>query len=51
MCPQALRNIGKCDCQESVTTRQTDAGQSDSYVPHEIVAAFPGMHVSPASHS
>ena len=32
-----LRNIAMCDYQESVTTRQTDgqtdAGQSDPYVP------------------
>ena len=27
-----LRNIVKCDYQESMTTRQTDAGQSDPYV-------------------
>ena len=28
-----LRNIAMRDYQESVTTRQTDAGQSDPYVP------------------
>ena len=28
-----LRNIAMHDYQESVTTRQTDAGQSDPYVP------------------
>ena len=28
-----LRNIAMRDYQESVTTRQTDAGQSDTYVP------------------
>ena len=27
-----LRNIAMCDYQESVTTRQTDARQSDPYV-------------------
>ena len=27
-----LRNIAMRDCQESVTTGQTDAGQSDPYV-------------------
>ena len=57
-----LPNIAMCDYQESVTTavldRQTDAGQSDPYVPLcfagntiNIVAAFRGMHVSPAKHS
>ena len=28
-----LQNIAMRDYQESVTTRQTDAGQSDPYVP------------------
>ena len=55
-----LRNIAlesvteKCDRR---TDRQTDNGQSDPYVSlcfagdTKIVAAFRGMHVSPAKHS
>ena len=61
-----LRNIAMRDYQESVTTGQTDrqththiqtdAGQSGPYVllcfaDDTIVAAFWGMHVSPAKHS
>ena len=53
-----LRNIAMRDYQESVTTGQTDAGQSDPYVPlcfsgdtKMKVAAFRGMHVSPAKHN
>ena len=57
-----LRNIAMSDYQESVSTgqtdRQTDAGQSDPYVllcfagvTINIVAAFRGIHVSPAKHS
>ena len=42
-----LRNIAMPDYQESVTTRQTDiqtdAGQSDSYVPE----CFAGFHFFP----
>ena len=32
-CMCRLRNIAMRDYQESVTTEQTDAGQSDPYVP------------------
>ena len=32
-CMRRLRNIAMCDYEESVTTGQTDAGQSDPYVP------------------
>ena len=32
-CMCCLRNIAMCDYQEGVTTGQTDAGQSDPYVP------------------
>ena len=52
-----LRNIAMRDYQESVTDGQTDEGQSDPYVPlcvagdTKMVAAFQGMHVSPAKHS
>ena len=47
----SLQNTAMCDYQESVTTRQTDDGQSDPYVQFcfaydTIVATFRGMHVS-----
>ena len=60
-----LPNIAMCDYQESVTTGQTDrltdgqtdAGQSNPYMPlcfagdTNIVSEFQEMHVSPAKHT